>query len=272
MKEIILNKCYVGKSNRLSTKYKQLLNENEIEWLNDTYPDSLSIKEQLFRLKHNIVEIPKCPICGNNTNFINIKYTEFCSVDCKNKSKDVACRIKNTKLIKYGNANYNNIIKRIKTCNEKYNVDNYIQSNEFKEKYKKICIDKFGVDNVGKSKEIHSIITKHTDYNLANKHRIQTNLTKYGVKYVVCLESLREKRKSYESKLKEYNTKKINGTFNTSSWEDKSYVMLKEVYPDVLRQYRDNIRYPWCCDFYIPSKDLFIECNYGWTHGGHPYD
>ena len=25
------------------------------------------------------------------------------------------------------------------------------------------------------------------------------------------------------------------------------------------------------CDFYIPSLDLYIECNYHWTHGCHPY-
>lgn len=31
-------------------------------------------------------------------------------------------------------------------------------------------------------------------------------------------------------------------------------------------------RYPFCCDFYIPSKDLFIELNAHWTHGGKHYD
>ena len=31
-------------------------------------------------------------------------------------------------------------------------------------------------------------------------------------------------------------------------------------------------RYPFACDFYISSLDLFIECNYHWTHGGKPYE
>ena len=26
------------------------------------------------------------------------------------------------------------------------------------------------------------------------------------------------------------------------------------------------------CDFYIPSKDLFIELQASWTHGGRPFD
>lgn len=36
-------------------------------------------------------------------------------------------------------------------------------------------------------------------------------------------------------------------------------------------QYKDS-RYPYSCDFYIKSKDLFIELNLHWTHGGHPFD
>ena len=40
---------------------------------------------------------------------------------------------------------------------------------------------------------------------------------------------------------------------------------------NVIRQYRDE-RYPFVCDFYIPSEDLFIEYNGSWTHGEHPFD
>ena len=40
---------------------------------------------------------------------------------------------------------------------------------------------------------------------------------------------------------------------------------------DIVRQYSDE-RYPFNCDFYIKSFDLYIECNFNWTHGGHWYD
>lgn len=40
---------------------------------------------------------------------------------------------------------------------------------------------------------------------------------------------------------------------------------------NVLHPYRDE-RYPFNCDFYIISEDLFIEYNGTWTHGGHPFD
>ena len=68
-------------------------------------------------------------------------------------------------------------------------------------------------------------------------------------------------------------TKELNGSFNTSSEEDLLYRKLCEQYSEgnVIRQYSDK-RYPFKCDFYIPSEDLFIELNKHWTHGGRPFD
>lgn len=40
---------------------------------------------------------------------------------------------------------------------------------------------------------------------------------------------------------------------------------------DVVRQYRDP-RYPFNCDFYIKSEDLFIELNFTWCHGPNPFE
>ena len=42
------------------------------------------------------------------------------------------------------------------------------------------------------------------------------------------------------------------------------------MFNDVIHQYKDN-RYPFRCDFYIPSLDLFIECQYGMFHNKKPY-
>ena len=70
---------------------------------------------------------------------------------------------------------------------------------------------------------------------------------------------------------KVYQTKKRNGTLNTSKPEDKLFETIKTKFPDVKRQYRDS-RYPFSCDFYIPSQDLFIEYQGNWTHGGHPFN
>ena len=40
---------------------------------------------------------------------------------------------------------------------------------------------------------------------------------------------------------------------------------------DVIREYK-SAEYPFNCDFYIKNLNLYIECNFHWTHGGHAYD
>lgn len=72
---------------------------------------------------------------------------------------------------------------------------------------------------------------------------------------------------------KRLKTLRDNGTFNTSSPEEKMYeeLCLKYGNDDVVRQHKDD-RYGFACDFYIRSEDLFIELNKSWTHGGRPFD
>lgn len=66
-----------------------------------------------------------------------------------------------------------------------------------------------------------------------------------------------------------FKTRKNNGTLNTSQSEEDLYKLLVDKFgvDNVIRQFRDKIRYPFNCDFYIKSLDLFIELNANWTHG-----
>lgn len=43
------------------------------------------------------------------------------------------------------------------------------------------------------------------------------------------------------------------------------------MFPDLETQYKSEL-YPFNCDFYILSLDLYIEYNGTWTHGGCFYD
>lgn len=72
-------------------------------------------------------------------------------------------------------------------------------------------------------------------------------------------------------KLKSISTKRKNGTFSTSKPEQYIKELLQSVLSDVQCQYRSE-QYPFNCDFYIPSLDLYIEYNGTWTHGGRPFD
>lgn len=69
-------------------------------------------------------------------------------------------------------------------------------------------------------------------------------------------------------------SKKKNGTCPSSGPENKMYALLVEHFSedDVFRNYDDDKRYPFACDFYIKSLDLFIELNANWTHGFHWFD
>lgn len=73
------------------------------------------------------------------------------------------------------------------------------------------------------------------------------------------------------NELKEYPS--ING-ISTSDDEDAIYDMLVDKYgkENVIRQYEDEDRYPYECDFYIKPEDMFIEYYKHWTHGRRKYN
>ena len=110
---------------------------------------------------------------------------------------------------------------------------------------------KYGVDHYNKTDEFKLKFKK-------------TCLKKYGVDNPVKVECF--KQKMFNSKLK-------NKSFNSSKIEDDLYELLIDKFDkcDIKRQYK-SAKYPFLCDFYIKSLDLYIELNAFWTHGGHYYD
>ena len=69
------------------------------------------------------------------------------------------------------------------------------------------------------------------------------------------------------------NTKKKNNSFSKSKDEDYIYDKLVEFFgkDNVDRQHKTD-DYPFFCDFFILSLQLYIEYQGSWTHGFHPYD
>ena len=49
------------------------------------------------------------------------------------------------------------------------------------------------------------------------------------------------------------------------------YLISKFEKDDIIYDYMSDL-YPFKCDFYIKSLDLYIELNSLWTHGGHPFN
>lgn len=115
----------------------------------------------------------------------------------------------------------------------------------------------------------------------APKKRAKTNVERYGVQNVMSLPLTLDKIKAATQKKygvdyamqdkdlvsKNVEAKRLNGTFSTSSVE--THV---KGFDDFEVQYNKDARYPYLCDFYDKGRDLFIEVNASWTHGGHWYD
>ena len=99
-------------------------------------------------------------------------------------------------------------------------------------------------------------------------------LERYGVEYYTSSSAINKMRNSKEIQEKIQNTKREHNTFNKSEPEEELFKYLCDIYGEnnVIRQYKDLERYPFNCDFYIKSEDLFIELNLFPTHGTEPFD
>ena len=185
----------------------------------------------------------------------------------KQKSKD-------TCLQKYGVEYTGQIPEKIekthKACLEKYGVDSVFKVQKFRNQSLDTCIKKYASDE----DDINSIVNigqlKYVKDKIKN-----TCLEKYGVEnpmqtqyYKNLISSILS---SNEIQKKIYNTKLKNHSFNISYQEDVCFDLLKEKYSDCIRQYKSEL-YPFNCDFYIPSLDLYIEYNGSHYHHYHPFD
>jgi len=72
---------------------------------------------------------------------------------------------------------------------------------------------------------------------------------------------------------KQYETKRINNSFNKSKKEDELFEVLKSSLNVLIeRQKRDPVRFPFNCDFYFPNYDLFVDFHGTWLHGEEKFD
>ena len=170
-------------------------------------------------------------------------------------------------------------LKRKQTCLKKYGVENVHQLEKVKDKTKETCLDRYGVDNPSKNEQVKQKTRltnqekwpdKHNYHNL--KQAKETLINHYGS--LEAFYKWRYENTDWDAVIqKQHKTKKENKTYNYSQPEEDLYKELCEKYgqENVIRNYKDE-RYPFYCDFYIKSEDLFIELNRHWTHGGHTFD
>ena len=233
----------------------------------------------------------------NKKQEINNKIRETCLLKYGDEHYSNRIKARETCLQRYGVTSplKSEIFKQKskETCLQRYGVEYTGQIPEKIEKTHKVCLEKYGVDSVFKvqkfrNQSLDTCIKKYAsdedDINsIVNigqlkyvKDKIKnTCLEKYGVEnpmqtqyYKNLISSILS---SNEIQEKIYNTKLLNNSFNISYQEDVCFDLLKEKYSDCIRQYKSDL-YPFNCDFYIPSLDLYIEYNGSHYHHYHPFD
>jgi len=181
--------------------------------------------------------------------------------------------------------------KKIDTCRKNYGVDYHWQAKEVKEKIKQTCLEKYGCEAAFQNSKVKEKIkqTNLIKYGVENAFQAEaakekfkkTLLDRYGVEHPSQIEEVKNKkietcRKNYnvDSPLQSsiiqkriYKTKKINNSFSSSRAEKKLKEYFLKIDSSLIFQYKDEKRYPFNCDFYLPKYDLFIEYQGCWTHG-----
>lgn len=239
---------FIKNTDKYSYIYKYLLNR---------YNDSLSIIETIHRI-HNKIDIrPTCPTCGKPLLFLGKKnklFRNHCSISCSGKDPNVMYLKQQTDKLKHNgklgwtisNSDPEKVQKRQDTMIKKYGS---IREGLNIDKMRETNIKKYGVDNPMK------------DPNFVMKKN-KTMLNKYGSENTMLVPIIRDKVNK---------SKKQNWTIYSKD-ENIIYDLLCDKFcqNDIIRQYTSDL-YPFNCDFYIKSLDLYIEYQGSHFHNKRPY-
>lgn len=282
----VIEYCNLNKHKKWSNRNKDiityLLNKYNDFSVDDIYD---KCRESLYRLKHNINSIPRCNNCGMQLKY-SIRFKFYHSACCDQCMKILKTKkFHNTSLLLYG-TNTPSQAKIVKEKQKITNINKYgnispLCNKKIKEKTKKTLLSRYNVDNISKSNQWKEHVNKtsldkygtlYPNQSIIVKEKIkQTLIDHYGVDCYYKSKECKLKANSKEAIDKGIESKRKNNTLNKSKIENESYNILKKKYPDIKKQYKSKL-YPYHCDFYVPILDLYIECNYHWTHGGHPFD
>lgn len=231
-----------------------------------------------------------CSICNRPTKFMNLKYgyRQYCCAKCAANSSSTKEKRAKTNLAKYGvvNVSQNSDIKEIKakkyeqqreylvekvkqTCLQKYGVESYTQSDEFKQKSKETHLKKYGVDNIVKTQQYidksNETRLKHIQYMSEQGYiPIQELLVKYGTGWyqsniVTNTKTYKHKKYIHESELHTIQQYCCRNT-NISKFHKSIIDFLNKYNIKTLINTRSIIK-PFELDIYIPKHNVAIECD-----------
>lgn len=164
--------------------------------------------------------------------------------------------------------------KHVETCLAVYQAPNPMMAKSVQDKCKITVRERFGVDYTCQAESVM-------------RARIETNIARYNGESPFCSDEIRQK--ALDAKFRKFgttntmsldfvkqkirDTKAKNNTFHVSQPENAMYSYLCDIFgPDNIRRQFVSSDYNFSCDFYIISRDLYIELNASWTHGRHWFD
>ena len=177
-------------------------------------------------------------------------------------SKEVREKIEATSMARYGVPYYwqsEDGRKRLKEL---------LNSDEVAEKTRQTNLERYGCETWQGSEEGRKRLASEDVRSKTEK----TNYERYGAKTWSNTDEGKRAMSTYlQDKI--IATKMEHGTINDSQPERDAYEYLVAKFgeDDIFPQHRSK-RYPYKCDFYIKSLDVFIELNIYWMHGGHWFD
>ena len=252
--------------------------------------DNVTFPQRMFHINNNKFDIQKCEICGEHVKWKNGRgYNKTCSKTChdiylqsvviykhsndlkQQMSVDVKNRFEiNGEEIKE---------KSRKTCNEKYGVDNFSQTNDFIEKSIKSNLEKYGSEwnqQTEKSKiENRKRNFENSQNTIAIRYIIEqgynvidrityTFQTCYNIKCLKCNEIFEIShnqilhRKSRNQEICT-NCNPIQKPYSFAEKELSEF--LKSIYSGKIIQNDRKLINPYELDIYIPDLNLAIEYN-----------
>jgi hypothetical protein len=254
---------------------------------NTTTQSDLTFKEKIYFYFHNITERPKCVKCSKEVKFRNRfdkPYGDFCSLTCANDSKEELInrqketfnkkygidfypqhkefikKQKQTKLIKYGDENFNNS-EKIKLTKELLYGDNKYNNIE---KQKQTCITKYNVNNYAKSSHYQKKLTEdyirlypNVEFIEINKNSIVTKCSECGNTSEMTKQLLYERNKRNHNHCLTCNP---IGFKQRSSYENEICTFLDTINVKYQQSYKiPNTKLE--IDIYIPEYNIGIEFN-----------
>lgn len=270
-------KCKQTKKERHGDENYNNIKKNKQTCLEKYNVDNISKLDSVKNKKRNKVL--------NRTNDEKQKFKEKCQNTWKNKSIEEIEKhkekIRKTKKEKYNDETYVNPEKTKLTKLKNHGDSNYVNPNKAKIT-KKI---KYGDENYNNQQKANQ--TRQRKYGSIKYRNIQktkqTKKIKYNDEYynnreqfkqtLLSAEYIEKQKNKYDNLLEKYRAAGIKCVGGVSEIELLFYEYLVNKFgkDDIRTQYSSN-EYPFRCDFYIITLNLYIEINGFWTHGYHAFN